>query len=130
MKTEFFATGSGGGVVATPPLVYTSQLHQSGLDAPTETILENTFGITLSWSRFSIGTYIATISPAVDWEKTSFYVGNQMVSSGGVSGSPSKLINTIETSSTEIEIETMELLTSSQFDDMLQNTLLELKYYA
>ena len=129
MKTNFFTTGSSE-VVATPPLVYTSQLHQTGLSAPTETILENTLGLTLSWTRNSIGTFKATISPAVDWTKTSFYVGNQMASSGGLSSSPSKIINTIENSSTEITIETMELLTAMQFDDMLQNTLLEFKYYA
>ena len=53
-----------------------------------------------------------------------------MPSSGGISGSPSIIINTIENSSTEIEIETMELLTGNQFDDLIKNTLLELKYYA
>ena len=130
MKTDFFTTGSGSTTPSTSPLIYTSQINQVGLSAPTEVVLENTLGLTLSWTRHNIGTFKATISPAVDWTKTSFYVGNQMVSSGGVSGSPSKLINTIENSSTEITIETMELLTGSSFDDMLQNTLLELKYYA
>lgn len=54
---------------ATPParpyLVYTALLSQTGTNAPTATVLENTLGGTVSFTRTVIGQYIATSSNSV-----------------------------------------------------------------
>ena len=45
--------------------VYTALLTQTGTAAPVATILENTTGETITWSRTSTGVFVATISGAV-----------------------------------------------------------------
>lgn len=44
--------------------VYTALLTQTGTDAPTAIVLENTLGGDLTWSRSSDGIYEATLSGA------------------------------------------------------------------
>lgn len=53
-----------------PYLVYTALLTQSGTGAPTATVLENTLGGTVVWSRDSAGFYKATLSGAFTNNKT------------------------------------------------------------
>lgn len=53
-----------------PYKVYTALLTQSGTDAPTATVLENTFSGTVVWSYVSTGTYRATLSGAFTENKT------------------------------------------------------------
>jgi hypothetical protein len=43
-----------------PYKVYTALLTQTGTDAPSVSILENTLGGGVVWSRYSAGVYIAT----------------------------------------------------------------------
>jgi len=42
--------------------VYTALLTQNGTDAPVATVLENTLGGTVVWTRFSAGVYRGTLS--------------------------------------------------------------------
>ena len=44
---------------------YTALLYQTGADAPTVTVLENTLGATITWAYESAGTYTATASSGV-----------------------------------------------------------------
>lgn len=46
------------------PKVYRALLSQSGTDAPTAVVIENTLGGTLVWSRLSAGLYIGTLAGA------------------------------------------------------------------
>ena len=48
--------------LARPYKVYTALLNQSGTAAPTATVLENTLGTTVTWTRNDVGWYKATIS--------------------------------------------------------------------
>jgi hypothetical protein len=59
-------------VEAAHPLykVYTALLTQSGTSAPTATVLENTLGGTVVWTRNSGGSYTATLSGAFPASKT------------------------------------------------------------
>lgn len=66
-----------------PYKVYTALISQSGTNAPTATVLENTLGGTIVWSRFSTGVYHATLSGAFTSNKTFVIITNQ-VSSGFV----------------------------------------------
>ena len=55
--------------------VYTALLTQSGTDAPVATVLENTLGGTVVWTRFSQGFYEATLSSAFTLNKTFTHFG-------------------------------------------------------
>ena len=48
-------------VDSRPYKVYTALLSQSGTNAPVATVLENTLGGTVVWSRGSVGLYIGTL---------------------------------------------------------------------
>ena len=47
---------------ARPYKVYTALLTQSGAFAPTATVLENTLGGSITWSRNSVGVYLGTLA--------------------------------------------------------------------
>lgn len=51
-------------------LKYVALLSQSGTSAPTATVLENTLGGTVVWSRDEVGSYAATLSGAFTENKT------------------------------------------------------------
>ena len=53
-----------------PYKVYTALLTQSGTNAPTATVLENTLGGTVVWSRVDTGMYLATLTGAFTGNKT------------------------------------------------------------
>ena len=55
---------------ARPYKVYTALLNQSGTDAPVATVLENTLGGTVVWSRVDTGKYLATLTGAFTGNKT------------------------------------------------------------
>lgn len=54
-----------------PYKVYTALLSQSGTNAPVATVLENTLGGTVVWTRNSLGNYSATLTNAFTSLKTS-----------------------------------------------------------
>lgn len=74
------------GVSVTPSYkIYTALLSQSGTDAPTEMVLENTLGGVPVWTRVGTGQYLCTLAGAFPKEKTFCTVtygydwGNQVV---------------------------------------------------
>ena len=50
--------------------VYTALLTQTGTDAPVATVLENTLGGTVVWTRDDAGSYLGTLSGAFTANKT------------------------------------------------------------
>ena len=63
-------------VDSRPYKVYTALLTQSGTDAPVATVLENTLGVDIEWSRFSEGYYKATPSEPIFEENKTFHFVN------------------------------------------------------
>ena len=53
-----------------PYKVYTALLTQSGTDAPVATVLQNTLGGTVVWTRDGIGDYNASLTGAFTNDKT------------------------------------------------------------
>lgn len=53
-----------------PYKVYTALLTQSGNNAPVATVLENTLGGTVVWSKISAGKYLGTLTGAFTGDKT------------------------------------------------------------
>lgn len=76
--TRTVITDANGNLSATdmppsrPYKVYTALLTQSGTSAPTATVLENTLGGTVVWTRSGVGSYVATLTGAFVLNKTSF----------------------------------------------------------
>lgn len=58
--------------------VYTALLNQTGSSAPAATILENTLGGTVLWSRATGGVYYATLTGAFKINKTAIFVTNRL----------------------------------------------------
>lgn len=60
-----------------PYKVYTALLSQSGTNAPTATVLENTLGVTISFSYVAAGVYAVSASSSVfTSNKTSVQIGS------------------------------------------------------
>ena len=57
-----------------PYKVYTALLSQSGTSAPTATVLENTLGGTVVWTRSNTGQYVGTLTGAFTDQKTIIFV--------------------------------------------------------
>ena len=61
-----------------PYKVYTALLTQSGTNAPVATVLENTLGISITYSRNIAGIYILTPSSGTfNLNKTTVHIGQQ-----------------------------------------------------
>lgn len=56
--------------VARPYKVYVALLSQTGTNAPTATVLENTLGGTVVWTRTATGTYLGTLNGVFTIDKT------------------------------------------------------------
>lgn len=63
-----------------PYKVYTALLTQVGTDAPTATVLENTLGGTVVWTRDSAGIYYGTLSGAFSSNKTVCFISGTVLS--------------------------------------------------
>lgn len=61
--------------------VYTALLTQSGTDAPVATVLENTLGGNVVWSREDVGVYTGVLNGAFIQDKTFLYSKNKVYSS-------------------------------------------------
>lgn len=77
------SSGGGSGTTASYK-VYSALISQSGTDAPTAIILENTLSDTPVWSRTSGGDYRLTLAGEFTADKTVCMIGN--VDSGLASG--------------------------------------------
>ena len=61
---------------ARPYKVYTALISQSGTSAPTATVLENTLGGTVVWTRTGSGSYVGTLAGVFTTNKTVIFVNN------------------------------------------------------
>ena len=99
--------------------VYTALLTQSGTSAPVATILQNTTGGTITWTRTGAGEYTATIANALfTLNKTLVFMNLGEYSGGGIPRSV-----WTRTSNTEITINTGN-------DGRITNGSFEIKIYA
>lgn len=109
-------------------LVYRALLTQTGTDAPTATVLENTLGGTVVWTYNSAGSYKATLTGAFTADKTFLFFG----------GSPTILshfsvLNSIHAGANEINITTQDVNLSAPSaaftDGILANTEIAILVY-
>lgn len=110
------------GSVSVGYRVYTALLTQTGTNAPTATVLENTLG-TVTWSRAGTGAYLATLSGAFTTSKT-FIVATLNTPSATFNGA---VLRGNWSSVNECLFQTET--DSGQFDGAMQNASIEIRVY-
>lgn len=100
--------------------VYTALLTQTGTNAPTAVVLENTLG-TISFAYSAVGGYNITSSSLFTLNKTFFIITNN-------SSLEYALIYTYSNAST-LSITISDILTATGLNDLLLNTPIEIRVY-
>ncbi len=104
-----------------PYKVYTALLTQEEEDAPVATILENTLGADIVWTRLSTGFYRATPSESVFLENKTFHFVNS--NNQGVAFEVASLLNDTD----DWRIQTVD--SGVVVDSSLQNLPVEIRVY-
>ncbi len=111
-----------------PYKVYTALLTQSGTDAPVATVLENTLGGTLVWTRDTTGQYTGTLNGAFTENKT--FITSQFnatltpPSGGYISG-----ILGERNDNDSIHLITFDIPSTDTGDGILNETPIEIRVY-
>lgn len=107
--------------------VYRALLTQTGTSDPTATVLENSLGGTLVWTRSSAGTYVATLTGAFPSAKAHLLIGSIQ---GGTSFEKAKLTRT---SADALSLVTknidLTIPSATATDAMLVETAVEIRVY-
>ena len=103
-----------------PYKVYTALLTQSGTNAPVATVLENTLGGEIIWSRNSVGIYTATLLGAFIDNKTTI----QIIANTGKGYTTTSSVNDVDS-----VFLGMVNTVNSLADDILGNTPIEIRVY-
>jgi hypothetical protein len=98
---------------------YVATLKQTGTNAPVATVLENTLGGTLVWTRDTVGTYIATLSNAFPSETKTFLLVGQ---------DNNNFYHLTRGNNSEIYLTSSDN-TITIADDLLSNTTVEIRVY-
>lgn len=101
-----------------PYKIYNAILTQDGSSNPSATVLQNTLGGTVVWTRYAEGIYFGTLTGAFPTNKTLVQAIN----------SAHKLTDVNNSSSNAIEITTRSLLTGNPADGFTKMSV-EIKVY-
>jgi hypothetical protein len=104
-----------------PYKVYTALLTQEEEDAPVATILENTLGVDIVWTRLSTGFYRATPSESIFLENKTFHFVNS--NNQGLAFEVASLLN--DTDDWRIQV----IDDGEVVDSSLQNLPIEIRVY-
>ena len=103
--------------------VYTALITQAGAAAPVATVLQNTTGGTIVWTRNSTGRYVATISGTTYTnDKTTV-----LVTSGG---NNDNILRPIITATTAIDWYNIDSSDNAVSDTIAETTTVEIRVYA
>ena len=114
-----------GVTIPVPYKVYTALLTQSGTDAPVATVLENTLGGTVVWSRLGIGSFRATLVGAFTLNKTVFYSDSR----SGYTFWAGIIQASKDFTTDTIEFYTLDSVTGFNTDERLRNSFVEIRVY-
>ena len=78
----------------TLPTTYACRLSQSGTTAPTDTVINNDLGISITWARVAQGKYEGTINTGLDLNRTVLLSNSNFVQCFFVSPTKIALQNT------------------------------------
>lgn len=105
-------------------LVYTAIINQSGVLAPTVSVLKNTLGGTLVWTYDGVGTYLGTLAGVFTSASKVFFIQPSiMIVNSGVAGlffnnSNSVVLNTFS-----------DVALTTPADSLLTDTSIEIRVY-
>jgi len=99
--------------------VYTALMTQTGTDAPTATVLENTLGGTVVWAYVSQGSYTATLTGAFTLNKTVIF-NNATIGD--------TILTTVRNNTNAISVVSRGI-TGATLNGALQNTSIEIRVY-
>lgn len=103
-----------------PYKVYTALLSQTGTNDPTATILENTLGEAIVWTRSSVGAYVGTLTQSLFTDDKTAII---------LTASPTGIIINGRTESTSaISVGTMNIV-GTYVDNSLVKTTVEIRVY-
>ena len=103
--------------------VYTALITQAGTAAPVATVLQNTTGGTITWTRTSTGRYVATISGTTyTADKTTV-----LVTSGG---NNDNILRPRITATTAIDWYNIDSSDNAVSDTIAETTTVEIRIYA
>ena len=103
--------------------VYTALITQTGTDAPVATVLQNTTGGTIVWTRNSTGRYVATISGTTyTTDKTTV-----LVTSGG---NNDNILRPRITATTAIDWYNIDSSDNAVSDTIAETTTVEIRIYS
>ena len=103
--------------------VYTALLTQTGTNAPVATVLQNTTGGTITWTRTSTGRYVATISGTTyTADKTTV-----LVTSGG---NNDNILRPRITATTAIDWYNIDSSDNAVSDTIAETTTVEIRIYS
>ena len=103
--------------------VYTALITQADADAPVATVLQNTTGGTITWTRTSTGRYVAAISGAAYTTNKTFV----MVTSGGNSD---MILRPVVTATTAIDWYNIDSSDNAVSDTIAATTTVEIRIYS
>lgn len=111
--------------------VYTALVMQSGTSAPVATVLENTLGGTVVWTRDSQGVYAATLAGAFTVGKTAPYMLNQWAGAGVglLTGVPQSVFLAGGEDGNAVWVKTMNAAGNDVADDNLYGAIIEIRVY-
>ena len=115
-----------------PPKVYKALLSQSGTDAPTAIVLENTLGGEVVWGRAGVGTYEGTLAGAFAEGKTFTFMSH---SNSGAGANNDFLIYDFYRSNSNvvtIEVYDIDLSTDTEapIDEFINGTSILIEVYS
>ena len=107
--------------------VYTALLTQAGTAAPVATVLQNTTGGTITWTRNSIGRYLATISGAT-------YTANKtaiLLTSGSASATDGRFLKVEDSGNTTVQaFYNFDTSANTAQDGIVTGAMIEIRIYS
>ena len=107
--------------------VYTALITQTGTDAPVATVLQNTTGGTIVWTRNSIGRYLATISGTT-------YTANKtaiLLTSGSASATDGRFLKVEDSGNTTVQaFYNFDTSANTAQDGIVTGAMIEIRIYS
>jgi hypothetical protein len=107
--------------------VYTALITQTGTDAPVATVLQNTTGGTIVWTRNSTGRYLATISGATyTTDKTAI-----LLTSGSASATDGRFLKVEDSGNTTVQaFYNFDTSANTAQDGIIAGSMIEIRIYS
>jgi len=100
--------------------IYKALITQSGTDAPTAIVLENTLSGDLTWSYNTVGVYVATLAGEFTADKTFIFTGQVATDT---------VVSTNRINVDSITLRTYDISSAGLTDVRLSNNSIEIKVY-